>query len=213
MSSHRRLSYLSSIAAAVVYALLALLAFFQYPTAFSPLSNWLSDLGDPNANPQGAIFYNIGIISTGVLLVPFFWGLSRWKMPPLKIQRAMLITTQTFGFLGCLALIMSAVYPINHPEQHEFWSISLYILLGTAFAFSVSALRYHPRCPRWVLLVGALTALVDIVSGIWGNVYVLEWITVALFLGYALILGSKTRGAQAVATTIPPLPAESSASK
>jgi hypothetical protein len=68
----------------------------------------------------------------------------------------------------------------------------LYILLGTAFAFSVAALRYHPACPRWLLIVGASTAVVDILSGILHTVTVLEWVTVALLLCYLGLLGAVT---------------------
>ena len=85
-------------------------------------------------------------------------------------------------------MVMSALYPINLLEQHRFWSVSLYILLGSAFAFSVAALRYLSEVPRWVLVLGVITALGDLVSGIFHEVTLLEWMTVALFLGYVLVL-------------------------
>ena len=92
-------------------------------------------------------------------------------------------------------MIMRAVYPIDHIEQHSVWSISLYILLGTTFVFSAAALRYDWRFPMWALWLGIMTGLVDIISGIFHDVYLLEWITVALFLGYILLVGIKTRAA------------------
>jgi D-arabinose 1-dehydrogenase-like Zn-dependent alcohol dehydrogenase len=62
--------------------------------------------------------------------------------------------------------------------------------LGTAFAFSVAALRYHPACPRWLLLVGASTALAALLYGIFHTVTALEWVTTALFLCYVGLLGA-----------------------
>lgn len=196
MKERPPLSTVAGIAGALCYVALALLARSQYPGTYSPLHNWLSDLGSRSLNPRGALAYNVGVATTAVLLGAFFLGLSRWQIAGLRAQRAMLRTTQAFGLLGCLAMAMSALYPIDHLAQHRVFSISLYVMLGTAFVFSVAALRYHPQCPRWVLAVGVVTGFVDIVSAILGSVYALEWLTVALFLAYVLIVGLATRAMQ-----------------
>lgn len=192
MKKHLSLSFVTSLFAILCYLTFALLAFAQYPLPYSPMSNWLSDLGNADLNPHGAFFYNIGIVVTGVLLLLFFLGLSQWKMENNRIQNLMLRLTQGFGILGALALVMSGLYPINFSALHSFFSISLYILLGTAFFFSVAALRYYPTCPKWLLILGALAALVDILSGVFHSVYVLEWVTVSLFLCYPVLLGVET---------------------
>jgi hypothetical membrane protein len=197
MKEQQPISFFASLIALFAYLAFALLAFSQFPGIYSPLSNWLSDLGNIDLNPKGAVFYNTGVISTGILLVLFFAGLVRWKMPARRVQKAMLLTTQVFGLLGSLAMVMSAVYPINHIAEHRFWSISLYILLGTAFVFSVFAFRYHSSFPRWVLALGIVIGAVDISSGIFQSTYWIEWVTVALFLGYILIIGIETRAVRA----------------
>jgi len=198
MRNSRSVSFIASLLVFLGYLSFALLAFWRFPGTYSPLSNWLSDLGSPRLNPQGAIFYNLGIIVTGFGLLPFFLGLTSWKMESSRIQNAMLALTCAMGLLGGLAMIMSAVFPIDHIEQHRFWSISLYISLGSAFVFSAAALRYDQRFPRWGLGLGIVTGLVDILSGVFHDIYFLEWITVALFLVYILILGIETRTAQRV---------------
>ena len=170
-----------------------LLAFLRFPGSFSPLDNWLSDLGSSRLNPQGAIFYYLGIIAAGLVLLPFFLGLSSWKMEGSRVQNAMLSLACGLGILGGLAMIMSAIFLIDNIEPHRFWSISLFILLGTAFVFSAAALRYDRRFPRWALVLGIVSGLVDILSGLFHDIYLLEWITVALFLGYIFILGVKAR--------------------
>ena len=189
---HRYISFVASILVVLCYLAFALLAFARYPLPYSPTGNWLSDLGNVDLNPQGALFYNIGIVATGVLLMAFFLGLSRWKTGNNPRQNFMLLTTQIFGILGALALGMSGLYPMHFLALHSFFSTSLYILLGTAFAFSVAALRYHPTCPRWLLILGALTALVDIIYGVFHTVYMLEWITTALILYYVGLIGAET---------------------
>lgn len=192
MKRHLSLSFVTSLFAVLCYLTFALLAFAQYPLPYSPMRNWLSDLGNTDLNPRGALFYNIGIVATGVVLLLFFLGLAQWKMGNNRIQNLMLRLTQGFGILGSLALVMSGLFPINFSTLHSFFSICLYILLGTAFGFSVAALRYHPTCPRWLLILGAIAALVDILSGVFHTVYVLEWVTVSLFLCYPVLLGAET---------------------
>lgn len=126
-------------------------------------------------------------------MLPFFLGISLWAMAGNRIQKAMLFLTQLFGSLGSLAMVLSAFFPINIPGPHSFWSTSLYILTGTAFAFSVAALRYYPKYPRWLLFLGILVAIEDMVWGLILNSYIFEWLTVALFLIYILLLGIETK--------------------
>ena len=86
MQKFRHLSSIASILIVLCYLTFAILAYIQFPLPYSPLTNWLSDLGNVDLNPHGATLYNIGIISTAVLLVSFFLGLIVWKMEKNKIQ-------------------------------------------------------------------------------------------------------------------------------
>jgi hypothetical membrane protein len=189
----RSISLVSAMFVVLCYVSLALFSFTRYPSSYSPLCNWLSDLGSIDLNPTGARFYNTGILLTGLFLLPFFLGLVALRIEGNKKQHIMLWLTQVFGILGALSLLMSGVFPIDFTEVHQFWSILLYITLGTSFIFSVAALRYHRQCPRWVLLLGVVAALVDILSGIFHTTYILEWFTVGLFLCYLCVLGDETR--------------------
>jgi hypothetical membrane protein len=90
-------------------------------------------------------------------------------------------------------MLMSGIYPISIYNIHSFWSTSLYILLSTGFVFSAAMLRYHQRFPRWLLIVGASTAVMVILTSFIPNAYVLEWITVILFLLYVPLVGIETK--------------------
>jgi hypothetical membrane protein len=66
----------------LIYAVLAVTASLFYPKGFSPLTNTLAQLGDPQLNPSGAIFYNIGafficgstfFIVFALLISPKYW--------------------------------------------------------------------------------------------------------------------------------------------
>jgi hypothetical membrane protein len=187
------ISFIGGILAVLCYLVFALLAFSRYPMPYSPMKNWLSDLGSVELNPDGAILYNIGIISTALFLIVFFLGLSVWKIEDNKAQIIMLRLTQAFGILGSFCMMMSAIYPINLYAIHSFWSTSLYVLLSTAFIFSAAALRYHQRVPRWLLILGVSTAMMVILTSIFPIAYVLEWITLLLFLSYVSFVSFETK--------------------
>ena len=59
-------SYCSAILCAVTYVNFTLLAYAFYPFPLSPFKNWLSDLGDSIVNPEGAIFYNVGVFLSAI---------------------------------------------------------------------------------------------------------------------------------------------------
>jgi hypothetical membrane protein len=193
MKKYKTISFIGGIIAVLCYLVFAVLAFTRYPMPYSPMKNWLSDMGSVELNPDGAIFYNIGIISTALFLIVFFLGLYVWKIEDKKVQIIMLRLTQAFGILGSFCMMMSAIYPINLYAIHSFWSTSLYVLLSTAFIFSAAALRYHQRVPRWLLILGISPAMMVILTSFFPTVYVLEWITVLLFLGYVTLLGIETK--------------------
>ncbi len=193
MKKNQNISLYTGILAILCYLAFTVLSYSRYPLPYSPTTNWLSDLGNPNNNPQGAIFYNIGIISTALLVMLFFLGLSVWKIEDRRVQMIMLRLTQVFGISGAFCMMMSAIFPINLFKIHSFWSSALYIMLSTAFIFSVAMLRYHRWVTKWLLLLGVLTAVLVIFTSFFQTVYVLEWITVFLFLSYVALLGIESK--------------------
>lgn len=187
-----RLSNITGILASAGYVVFTLPAYIRYPLPYSPMNNWLSDLGNPVLNPHGSVFYNIGIASTGLMLVMFFLGLVVWKLEGNKVQIIMLRLTQIFGVSGSSCMVLSGIYPINRYEVHAFWSTSLYVLLSSAFIFSAAMLRYHQGVPRWLLFLGIFPAVIVLLTSFFQTVYVLEWITVLLFLFYVTLLAFAT---------------------
>jgi hypothetical membrane protein len=186
-------SFMAGTLAGICYLVSAFLAFSRYPLSYSPMQNWLSDLGNVVINSRGAVFYNTGIITTALLLMVFFLGLSRWKIENKRIQITMLFLAQIFGILGSSCMIMSAIFPINALEMHRVWSMALYFMLATAFVFLAAALRYHRMVPRWLLILGISTGVMVNLTVFLPTTYLLEWVTVALFLSYVTLVGLETR--------------------
>jgi hypothetical membrane protein len=183
------LSSFSAVLACLIYVVCAALAYARYPLPYSPSANWLSDLGNRAINVQGAPFYNVGIVITGLLLIVWFLALSHWRVDSSRPQRWLLLLAQLAGALGGISVTMSAVYPIDMFQQHAFWSRAHYMTLAMGFGFSVAAVRYHPRFPRLLLYLGTLAAVSPLASLLLGDVYWLEWVAVGLFLAYVLSVG------------------------
>jgi len=180
----------SAIFCSAVYVAFATLAYSQYPLSFSPVHNWLSDLGNRVDNPQGANIYNIGIILTAIFLAIWFTaGLNQWRLEHHTAQRILLTISQVGGILAAISLIMSALYPINLMQIHSFWSKMHFMMFGIGFGFSVAALRYHPLIPKADLYLGTSAALLPTFMLIYGNAYWMEWVAVGTFIIYILSIG------------------------
>ena len=174
---------------ALTYVIFTSVAYVKNPQPISPLSNWLSDLGNQITNPNGAIFYAVGVISCALFLALWFTaGLYQWKLKDHTIQHRLLLIAQVGGALTAFALMMSAFFPINHLKEHAFWSRINFMLFGISFGFSVAALRYHPRMPRIVLFIGGLAAILPMLLYI-TDAFVLEWVAVGSFIIYILAVG------------------------
>ncbi len=192
MKQNHMITLVLSILIAVVYIMMTIISLVQYPAAFSPLSNWLSDLGNRIVSPMGSIFYNSGIYITGILLILFFLSLSGNRLPGNKTQNIMLFLTQVIGVLGSLAMIMSGIFSIDNPEPHSLFSMFLRIGLGSAFGFSVAAFFYYKKFSKFILMVGLITTLTDlVVSLLYHDTPALEWPVIFLFLLYCVLLGNE----------------------
>jgi hypothetical protein len=102
----------------VIYLVFAVAAYLQYPSSFSPLGNWLSDLGNRELNPDGACFYIVGCALTGALLIAFYLSLRTWAPSGTTRQQRQLSWMQGFGALAGFAPIMTAAFPQDRLGPH-----------------------------------------------------------------------------------------------
>lgn len=195
MKSRFPICFYSGLPAAVIYVVFTVLAYVQYPLSFSPLRNWLSDLGNQIENPQGAAFYQAGVILAALFQAVWFVGLSQWRLEDAVAHRRLLFVAQFSGLLASFALIMSALNPINMPEVHSFWSQIHFMLSGIAFGFSVTALRYHQEFSNAILCFGIGAAILPLLMFTVGKgeTYWTEWVAVGVFISYILTVGNASR--------------------
>ena len=175
----------AGIAAVVVYLIFALVAFLKYPGAYGPLTNWLSDLGNPLNNPSGAIFYRLGCMLSGAALVLFSLKLGIWNTGSKK-TRVLLTVAQCTGVFSAVCLIITGIFPLGtSTEIHSLWSIMLYISLGFFLTFSATALMKNPAFKKGFGYYAFLTAAVNFVFGaILHEMFWAEWISVGMFIVY-----------------------------
>jgi hypothetical membrane protein len=87
----------------VFFCAMLALSIVNYPPGFTPLENWMSDLGNPELNPAGSPFFNWACGITGLLLVVFYLGLRRGLLPDGRRQK-LLAAARAFGVLSGIAL-------------------------------------------------------------------------------------------------------------
>jgi len=179
----------AGIAAVVVYLIFALVAFLKCPGPYGPLTNWLSDLGNPLANPSGAIFYRLGCMLSGAALVLFYLKLGIWNTGSKK-TRVLLTIAQYTGVFSAVCLIVTGIFPLGtSAEIHSLWSMMLYISLGFFLTFSATALMKNPAFKKGFGYYAFLTAAVNFVFGaILHEMFWAEWISVGMFIAYVLMV-------------------------
>jgi len=180
----KRAGYLAALA----YMGFALGSYFHYPQPYSPLRNWLSDLGNTLVNTGGGFVYNFGCIATGCILVFFFVGLNAWRTGD-RVSGRLLTIAQAPGVFSSAALILSAAYNIGeNPELHSKFSMYLAIGLTWFLSFANTAFLRHPRFRKRVGVYGFLAAAATFSYGVLYNTPIGEWIAIGMFVSYVLAL-------------------------
>jgi hypothetical protein len=185
----KQVVFIAGVVSPAVYLILTTVAFLGYPAEYSPLRNWLSDLGNPLVNQSGAIFYNLGCILTGVFLIVFFVGMSAWSNGDRK-NGIFLLTAQISGILSSLSLIIAALFPLGaHTSIHAVSAKIHVIALGFFLTFSASALLRHPRAVKAFAYFGFLAAVVNFVYGAFlHSVFAIQWVAIGMFIVYVLMI-------------------------
>ncbi len=128
-----------------------------YPSAFSPLTNMISHLGDAVYNPNGAAWFNVGNILTGIGMVPFFIGFKLWYLGD-KNQVFLVKLAQIAGFVDAFAVIMIGLIPENLGLVHGYWAGFYFITNSLVLTLSYFAFRNHPQFPKlfsktWLIVI------------------------------------------------------------
>lgn len=191
MKKYNPLLKYAGAAAAAVYVIFTFVSHL-FNTAINPLVNWLSDYGNPNLNPSGALFYNLGCILTASLLVLFYTGISQWYRrgaAPRKFMFSYLFA-RISGYVASACLIVASVFPLGtNTGVHSFFAKYNMIGIDCFMGFMAVAFFMHPTGKKGLAMLGIAAAAFNIITtNAFTDLYIAEWIYFALFIIYASII-------------------------
>lgn len=189
----------AGIFASAGFLLFVLAAMLSFPGEFSPLNNWMSDLGHTLMNPAGNVFFNLGCIVTGMLLLPFFVGLGVWYSED-KTRNMLVIAAQAIGVLTAIALMFVGMYSEDKLSMHTLSATTFFLLLIVELVVTTAALYRHPLFEKWIGRYGILVAILGVLFFLTFvlsvDVKILEWIVVFAGIGWVFALAMNARKIQ-----------------
>jgi hypothetical membrane protein len=175
----------------VFYCTLTLTSIVLFPRPVSPLTDWLSDLGNSSYNPLGAIFYNVGCVLTGLALFPFFAGLYYWYTDE-RWRKSLIVVTQAVGFVAAFALMMIGVFSEDYGAIHHLWSVTFFLFNLLVLILADISLMTHRKFIRPIGYYGLVVAVINLLFVGLAYTSLLEWFTVFTALGYVAFLSYNT---------------------
>jgi hypothetical membrane protein len=182
----RHLCSLLGFLAVAIYIAMAIAAWTFYPAPFGPVGSWLSDLGNNDLNPDGALYYRLGGILGGLALVGFFLALDGRAWGERRAVRVFAALVRAFGILAAACFIMTGVFSEDMMPMHSWFSIANYAAFGTAIALTGIAKLSGAALPKSLAVLCFAAWGFDIASAIFRQVRWLEWVVVAFLIAYAV---------------------------
>ncbi len=182
------LGFVAGVSTIVVYLIFSLAAYLLYPSPYGPYNNWLSDLGNYASNPTGAMYYDLGVLLTGISIVIFSFCYLQWRGELKKrIGQAVLTVGIISGMAAGVSLALTGIFSLPN-TQHGFLGMLFQIKMGDFIIFSTIALLRHPKFVRAIAFVALASALADLNFSILNNTPIYEWLDIGLFLVYAALM-------------------------
>jgi hypothetical membrane protein len=171
------------------------LSIINFPPGFSPLKNWMSDLGNPELNPSGYAYFNWACMITGLLLAVFYLGLRRAQSTDSHVTKTMIVT-QAFGIFSGIALTGVGYFNETFSPHHFIVSVLFFLSSTIAILLATVALRGRPGFGRVTVSAGFLTVAIGIVFSLqmvlFESVTIVEWVSVLSMLLWAALFGADT---------------------
>ena len=163
-----------------------------YNTEINPLTNWLSDYGNPLKNPSGAVFYNAGCIIIAALLVVFYIGIYQWYKNR-RIAKKYIISyvgAQISGIIASVFLVLASIFTLGtNTDLHSTFSMINMIGMDFFLSFIAIAFLMNPNIKKWIGIAAYLSAIFNIVTtNAFTSLYIAEWIYFLLFMIYLVII-------------------------
>jgi hypothetical protein len=175
------LATVAGAASIVVCVSLAGAAYALYPWTFSPMSNWISDLGNALLSPLGSILFRLDMVVVGVGLAAFFLGLRALTHGQRIWTKLLIALGQVAGLVASLAVVMTGAYSEDQLAAHALWASIMFISLAATVMFIAWGLLFHSRAPLALSAFAFAVCATDVAS-IVNRSHWLEWVAVPLLL-------------------------------
>jgi hypothetical membrane protein len=152
---------LCGLSVVLIFCIFTLAAVVRFPGPFSPIDNWLSDLGTPVMNPAGSVFFDIGCILSGVFLLFLTAGLGAWCAGTGR-SKAFLIAGQICGAISAFGLMLVGVF-YEGTAYHVTISTTFFLFLLLFITFTAISLWDHPKFLRWIGYYTLVVVLIQLV--------------------------------------------------
>jgi hypothetical membrane protein len=182
----------SGAIAIAVFIAFNLISFYLYPFSYNPARNWLSDLGDPLKNPAGWTIYNLGNVIAGIFLIIFCSSFSK-HAPENKGLEKNIRLAQKLGAAAALFFIMAAIVPRGtNSRWHVIFSMIFLVLISLSFILLSIEIKKNKNAPQALGIYGLFMIPVTlIIYLITGNIYISEFMCLAFFSVYIILISSK----------------------
>jgi hypothetical membrane protein len=108
---------------------ICLVAQMLYPVPYNIMNDHVSNQGSILRNPDGHIVWNIGIIITGIFLIPsvlFVYRQFRLKIPSGTRDSSILFVLLVSGLTGCLGFVLVGIFPSEIAILHQIGGVSFF---------------------------------------------------------------------------------------
>ena len=137
-----------------------------FPGNYTPYEHHISDQGGILNNPEGHRIFNLGVILTGILLIPYFLWLHR-RLLPTTPPLSRLATL--FSIIGCIGFCFVGIFPQDIKKTHDFAADIAFggLGLGIFFTMFILARKTHLKGP-WPNKFGflAIYSLIFLIGGL-----------------------------------------------
>jgi hypothetical membrane protein len=168
------------------------LSIAAFPPGFSPLENWMSDLGNPELNPSGSGYFNLACMITGLFLALFYLGLKTRDCAD-NSRAGLLTAARAFGVFSGIALAGVGFFPETFSPHHFIVSVLFFLSSTTAIFLATRALQGRPGFGRTAAGAGYLTLAAGLVfsaqMALFDSITIVEWISVLSMLSWAALTG------------------------
>lgn len=193
MSITKWMTISAGLAATLFYCIFTTISIQHFPGTFSATQYYLSALGNMNKNPNGAMFYNLGVMLTGLSLLLFYIGFVIWNA--LQERRKILVGILIFGSMNGFSIFMSAVYPeVPHYQIHFTWSLFIFIAFIPVLILISIFLRRYSALNKVISYLGFILAAYNFAFVMYAltegtsSGSLLEWMSVFSYIGWIMLI-------------------------